>query len=128
MPTPALKLFFDGGCRPNPGAMESAVVARGVTYYQRDIGHGDNSEAEWHAAIHALGVARMLGADNVILVGDSALVVGQAAGSARCRSAVLGAHLATFTELAVTFTRVRMRRVGRHQNLAGIALDRLRRQ
>ena len=25
-----LKIYFDGGCQPNPGAMEGAVVVRGA--------------------------------------------------------------------------------------------------
>ncbi|MEG8024321.1 hypothetical protein QP162_07475 [Sphingomonas aurantiaca] len=49
-----IKLFFDGGCRPNPGKIEGAVVRKGVVHYRHDLGEGDNSDAEWLAAIHAL--------------------------------------------------------------------------
>ena len=66
-----LRIFFDGGCRPNPGMMEVAAVARGVTYRQDDIGHGGSEEAEWRALLHAVEVAAALGADDVELVGDS---------------------------------------------------------
>ena len=34
----ARKLWFDGGCRPNPGRMECAVVARGQTWFVPDCG------------------------------------------------------------------------------------------
>jgi ribonuclease HI len=27
----AVKIYFDGGCRPNPGNIETAVVAAGIT-------------------------------------------------------------------------------------------------
>jgi ribonuclease HI len=126
MATHALKIFFDGGCRPNPGAMETAVVARGVAYIRGDIGYGDNSEAEWHAAIHALEVAALIGARDFILVGDSALIVAQANGTAPCRREALRVHLATFAALRATFERVRIRQCGRSQNLAGITLAKLR--
>lgn len=119
------KLFFDGGCRPNPGAIECAVVLRGVTYVRHDHGHGTNSDAEWLAAIHALEVALESGERDVLLLGDSMLVVTQANGKARCRTAMLEAHRARFAELAASLGSVRIRHIGRAQNLAGIALARL---
>jgi ribonuclease HI len=122
----ALKVFFDGGCRPNPGRMESAVVIRGVMHHRADLGEGDNSEAEWLAAIHAVELAQALCERDIILIGDSSLVVTQANGQTPCRSATLRAYHARFTALAATFTRLRIRQVNRHQNLAGIALDGLR--
>lgn len=120
--SPRLRLFFDGGCRPNPGRMEIAVVVRGIVHLVPDIGYGTNSDAEWLAAIHALGVAAEIGAVAVDLLGDSTLVVGQASGTARCRSDELRAHLARFQTLASGFDSVRLRHVGRARNLAGIAL------
>lgn len=56
MRSATIKIFFDGGCRPNPGRIETAVVARGITYYRRDCGVGSNNDAEWLALIHA-GIA-----------------------------------------------------------------------
>ena len=125
MPSP--KIFFDGGCRPNPGAIETAVVARGVAYFGDPHGQGSNSDAEWLAAIDALGVARSLGLTDVRLLGDSALIVGQANGTRKCRTPALAAYRARFAELAAEFGSVRVRQIGRAQNLAGIALERRRR-
>lgn len=119
-----MKLWFDGGCRPNPGAMRSAVFARGQVWLRDDLGQGDNNDAEWLALFHALEIARLLGADEVTLLGDSALVVGQASGSARCRDSRFMAYLAAFKAAAAGFRRVRVRRVARAQNHAGIALER----
>jgi len=124
--TPRLKVFFDGGCRPNPGEMETAVFARGRAHIRRDLGYGGSSEAEWLALIHAAELALDLGVRDVEFVGDSATVIGQAKGLVKCRSAVLGKHLDAFCDLARSFSRVRIRRVGRSQNLAGIALAKLR--
>lgn len=121
-----LKIYFDGGCRPNPGQMETAVVARGITYHQPDCGRGTNNDAEWLALIHAVEIAAAVGATDIVLLGDSAVVVGQASGATKCRSPELQAHLAKFQTLAGEFERIRIRRVGRNQNLAGIALTRTR--
>ena len=119
------KLFFDGGCRPNPGPIECAVVRKGVTHYRHNLGDGSNSDAEWLAAIHALEVAAQNGDRDITLLGDSTLVVTQANGTARCRSPVLEAHRARFADLASGFDRLRVRHIGRNQNLAGIALAKL---
>lgn len=123
VPEAPLKLFFDGGCRPNPGPMETAVATRGQVWHRRDIGHGTNDEAEWQALLGALDVASQLGATDIVLLGDSALVVAQASGSLKPRPA-FAPYLARFTERAANFTRIRVRRIKRAQNLAGIALAR----
>ncbi len=121
-----LKIYFDGGCRPNPGQMETAVVARGITYYRPDCGYGTNNDAEWLALIHATEVALSIGATNVVMLGDSAVVVGQANRVAKCRSPELQAHLETFQTLAGNFESIRIRKIPRTQNLAGIALAKQR--
>lgn len=121
-----LKIYFDGGCQPNPGTMEIAVVASGRTYYRDDCGYGTNNDAEWLALIHALRVAQSLGVAEFILIGDSALVINQANGVAKCRSDALQRHLDLFKSLTSGQGRVRVRRIGRAQNLAGIALAKRR--
>jgi ribonuclease HI len=121
-----LKMFFDGGCRPNPGAMEVAVVVRGRTFHKAQTGFGTNSDAEWRALLYALDVAREMGADDIMLIGDSALVVNQASGAQRPRSDNLRAHHAAFVAAKAGFSRVRVRHIRRSHNLAGIALDKVR--
>ena len=116
------RIFFDGGCRPNPGLMETAVVVRGTVHVRHAIGHGDNSDAEWLALLHAVEVARALDLGDIEFVGDSALVVTQATGAAKCRSPALRAHLEAFRAATAGMARVRLRRVNRAKNLAGIAL------
>lgn len=117
-----LKIFFDGGCRPNPGKMETAVVARGVAYLNLECGFGTNNDAEWLALIHAADIAQMIGARDVVMLGDSALVVNQANATAKCRGAEFRAFLARFDRLSNAFDRIKIRQISRHQNLAGIAL------
>lgn len=119
------KLWFDGGCRPNPGRMEYAVVTRGQTWFTPDAGEGDCNRAEWLALLAALALAARMSETDVILCGDSACVIDQIEG----RTAPLSAHadcLAAYRNAIVPFSRVRLRHVGRAQNLAGIALERLR--
>lgn len=122
-----LKLFFDGGCRPNPGRMEAAVVARGRVFVAPELGDGTSSEAEWCALFYALQVAAGLHATDVVLVGDSADVIAQAGGRTKCRGVAIE-HRARFAEECDQFVRVRLRLVGRAQNLAGIRLQAMRGQ
>ena len=117
-----VKLYFDGGCRPNPGAMESGVVIRGVTDIRRDLGQGDNSEAEWLALLHALDIAASQGERDVILIGDSLSVIRQANRTLPCPAD----WRARFDASCRRFDRVRFRHVKRTQNLAGIALEKAR--
>lgn len=117
------KIYFDGGCRPNPGAMEIAVVAGGVVEIDRDIGTGSSMDAEWLALIAAMRLARRRGLSDVVLLGDAAAVVAQANGAVRVRGTAVQ-HLATFRELAGDGPAPRIRHIKRTQNLAGIALAR----
>ncbi|MFZ5706573.1 MAG: reverse transcriptase-like protein [Pseudomonadota bacterium] len=116
-------LYFDGGCRPNPGAMETATVLRGVAEIRTGLGQGDNEDAEWSAALQALERARLAGLSDILLLGDSLSVIRQATD----RQATRRPWLARFRAEAATFDRVRLRHVGRKQNLAGIALEAMRR-
>ena len=121
-PSPRQRIFFDGGCRPNPGRIEIALVAGAVSHVVRDAGRGDNNDAEWLALIAAATLATELGFADVEFVGDSAFVVGQASGATKCRSARPRAHLAAYRDAIAGFASVRVRRVPRARNLAGIAL------
>ena len=125
MPRDRLRIFFDGGCRPNPGMMEVAAVARGVPYVRTDLGIGSSELSEWQALLHAVAVARTLGADDVELVGDSASVINQANGLTKCRDADMRQQLEAYRAAVAAFARVRLRQVKRSKNLAGIALARL---
>ena len=121
-----LKIFFDGGCRPNPGCIEAAVVARGETLFFDDLGSGTSSDAEWLALRAALRVAQALGESDFELIGDCANVLAQANGAARCRGLAAEEHLARFREAAALGPPGRIRWIARTQNLAGIALARRR--
>ncbi len=119
-----MKIYFDGGCQPNPGVMEVAVVARGISYFLENIGEGTNGDAEWLAMIHAVRIAKQLEVREVILLGDSVTVINQAKGIGKCRSAALKRHCEVFRALTADMAGLRVRTISRHQNLAGIALAR----
>ena len=120
------KVYFDGGCRPNPGQMETAVVARGMLHHIASRGPGSSELAEWQALLDAMAVARSLGIRDLLLIGDSIGVIRQARGQAACPSERTGAMREAFVEQARWFDRVRVRHIKRTQNLAGIALGQIR--
>jgi ribonuclease HI len=119
-----VKLFFDGGCRPNPGRMETAVVVRGRSYVQRDMGHGTSLDAEWRALIEAVKLAQEFGLADPVFLGDSLAVIGQVSGAARSAGSSARHHHA-LRALAAPWAPLPVRHVKRTQNLAGIALARL---
>jgi ribonuclease HI len=124
MPPKPLKIFFDGGARPNPGRIEAAVVARGQVHLFDDLGSGTSGDAEWLALLQALQVAQSLGAPTFDLLGDSRAVIEQASGLVPCRTPAARASLARFVEAAAADPPRRLRWIPRAQNLAGIALAR----
>ena len=121
---PRVKVYFDGGCRPLPGGMETAVVIRGRSYLQRDLGPGTSMDAEWRALISAMEIAAQLGIANPLFLGDSLAVVRQANGVVKCKGMAVE-HRLRLTALYPSTTLLPIRHVKRSQNLAGIALARL---
>ncbi|HXH00156.1 MAG TPA: reverse transcriptase-like protein [Sphingomicrobium sp.] len=121
-----MKIYFDGGCRPNPGRMEVAAIAGGHLYRCADAGFGTSEQAEWMALLHALDVAQAMGERDIILLGDAMGVINQAVNGAKCGSSALRDCRERFGEAVRAFDRVRLRYVKRSQNLAGIALGQLR--
>lgn len=117
-----MKIFFDGGCRPNPGPIDVAVVMHGQAHVRAGVAVGDNNQAEWLALLFALEVASEAGVADAVFVGDSALVIAQARGRWPCRSEHLRPYLQAFQTRANTFSRLRLRQVARTRNLAGVVL------
>jgi ribonuclease HI len=120
-----VKVYFDGGCRPNTalaaGRIEVAVVVRGVAHVFDDLGHGTNADAEWLALIHAVELSRSLDLTNVELIGDAIGVIREAEQALRDASRASG-HAARFSALTAEARPARIRWIKRAQNLAGIAL------
>jgi ribonuclease HI len=118
------KVYFDGGCRPNPGQMELAVVICGQVHVRCDAGYGNSHDAEWLALIEAARLVRSLDVQEFVLLGDALSVIGPATGTVKC-SRQAAAHLSVLDELLPQRGRANLRYIKRTQNLAGIALERL---
>ncbi|WP_321419423.1 ribonuclease HI family protein [uncultured Methanomethylovorans sp.] len=77
---------FDGGAVPNPGTRGIGVILPEDNHVLREIsckldGIGTNNEAEYSALIGGLKQALALGWTDILVQGDSKLVVNQVAGS-----------------------------------------------
>jgi ribonuclease HI len=78
-----VQIYFDGGCKPNPGMMELGIViletgnsAEPMTWFE--FGQGTNNLAEWSALIWAVQIAEERGYTDVEYIGDSIMVINQA--------------------------------------------------
>src|SRR5437762_14173592 len=81
---------FDGGSRGNPGPAGIGVVLRAadgtpLVTLGRYIGKATNNVAEYSALIIALEEAKRLGAQRIIVRGDSELIIKQMRGEYRVK-------------------------------------------
>jgi len=114
-------VHVDGGARGNPGPAATGVVIEtpdGQVLYAggETIGVATNNVAEYRALLAGLRHARELGASEVDVLGDSALVVNQVNGAWKIKEA----HLRPLREEAVRalqgFDRWTLRHVRREHN------------
>ena len=75
----AWRAWFDGATNPNPGNMGIGGLLIGPDGERIEIshaaGHGDSSEAEYQALICVLEAAIRIGPDQLIIYGDSQVVI-----------------------------------------------------
>lgn len=116
-----VKVFFDGGCRPNPGPIEAAVVIRGVTHLFDDLGTGTSNDAEWLALIRGLELAQAAELRDIELIGDALDVIKRAQRVLKTGHAV-SRHEEELKLLLEKARPARIRWIKREQNLAGISL------
>lgn len=127
MSTTPTRIYFDGGSKPNPGAMEAGVVilhADGSKTKLRDakLGHGTNNIAEWTALLWAMSWAEQNGWVGVEILGDSKLVINQAQGLWKIKQAEFVPFREEFQRLNRT-VRARLTHTRREYNMAGIFLE-----
>jgi ribonuclease HI len=129
-----ITLEFDGGSRGNPGPAGIGVVLRAadstplVTIGQF-LGRATNNAAEYSALILGLRKARELGARQLMVRGDSELVIRQMKGEYRIRHPDLKPLYEQAQTLVREFTSVRLEHCPRGRNaladkLANLAMDR----
>ena len=128
-----LTLQFDGGSRGNPGpaGTGSVVLAEDGTplvTLGRFIGRATNNVAEYRALITAIEEAKKLGAENILIRGDSELVIKQMTGVYRVKNPDMQKLWAEAKELLRGFNSHKFEHNLRHHNsladkLANLAMD-----
>ena len=82
-------IWFDGACSGNPGPMGLGAVVQlegdRPQVLSMAKGHGTNNQAEYHAAILGLRHALAAGATDIVLTGDSQLILRQLKGEYQVR-------------------------------------------
>jgi ribonuclease HI len=128
-------VHFDGACQPPGGGSGVAgwgYVIDGPGLHYEDYGlatrpyaeHSTNNVAEYVAAIRALEQLRSIGyAGEVLMEGDSQLVVRQMNGEYEVRKEHLKSYHAWLRELARGFGKVEFRWVPREENTVADALS-----
>jgi ribonuclease HI len=119
-----MKIYFDGGCIPNPGKVSVCVVFEdGETFSKLDFAQGTNNQAEWTAMLWACELALSKGVKDVTLIGDSKLVVMQAGGEWKIKNEAFLPFKAEFDRMKVLFASLQLAHVKRDFNLAGHYLE-----
>ena len=101
-----LTVNVDGGARGNPGPAAIGVVIRDQTgailgTVSEVIGEATNNVAEYRALLAGIGQARLLGASEIELLGDSELVVRQVRGEYKVKNpGIKPLHTEVLGELA----------------------------
>src|SRR5437762_1736036 len=128
-----LTLEFDGGSRGNPGPAGIGVVVRTadgtpLVTLGRFLGKCTNNVAEYRALITALEEAKRLGAKNILVRGDSELIIKQMRGEYRVKHPDMKALFDEAQNLIRRFHSARIEHNLRHKNeladkLANLAMD-----
>jgi ribonuclease HI len=129
-----LTLQFDGGSRGNPGPAGIGVVVSAadgtpLVTLGRFIGRATNNVAEYTALITVLEEAKKLGANRIVIRGDSELVIKQMRGEYRVKNPDMKVLHGRATALLNQFAEARIEHNLRHKNeladkLANLAMDR----
>ncbi|MBI3283431.1 MAG: reverse transcriptase-like protein [Burkholderiales bacterium] len=128
-PAGCWQAWFDGSARPNPGACRIACVLRGPDgehfTHAENTGHGSSSDAEYCALIAALELALAQCAQDLIVYGDSRVVIDDVQANVQANksgAAVLSAHRRRARALLAQFEQIRLRWIPRHKNAEADAL------
>ena len=116
-------LYFDGGCKPNPGIMEVCTYYNGISNHQRNLGHGTSNQAEWLSFLLTLETAKEYGLKEIKVVGDSTLVVNQANGKWQIKNEHLKPFYDEYKKLKNHFTKLVIEYIPRERNRAGMVIE-----
>ena len=120
------RAWFDGSATPNPGRLGLGGVLEGpageVIHISCAAGHGDSNEAEYLALIAVLERAVAIGIDELVVHGDSQVVIGDVLGTVPVRSAGLAMYRQRVAALEGRFASLRLVWIPRARNAAADAL------
>jgi ribonuclease HI len=121
-----IAIFVDGAVSGTEHAGAAAVARTPEGYFlgwwSRRLPQMTNNEAEYHATLLGLALARRLGAEVVEIVSDSEVVVRQMKGQSRVLSSRLKQLHQETCKVVGGFTAVSFRHVPREQNCLADAL------
>ena len=122
-----MTVYFDAS--PSPSSTTVAVVLcegdRQRTFVEHFDEHLTNNQAEYLALIYALALLLSKGIEeNVVIRGDSQLVIYQINGTYKVKEKKLKILYKTAKEYLNKFKNIKLEWVPREQNLAGHVLDR----
>lgn len=117
--------WFDGSAAPNPGTCGAGVLLRAPDgrrwEWQRKLGYGNSSEAEYQALIMALELAHpIVMADpyrSLLVLGDSRVVIDDVALDASKSAGSLRHLHQRARELIATYPELELRWLPRHRNV-----------
>jgi ribonuclease HI len=123
----AWRASFDGSARPNPGRCGIGAVLEGPggvrVAISHDAGYGNSSEAEYLALIAVLDAAVAHGAHDVLVVGDSQVVIDDVNGPASASAPSLRDYRTRACALLERLPQAQLRWVPRHKNSQADALS-----
>ncbi|HIP42512.1 MAG TPA: ribonuclease HI family protein [Aquifex aeolicus] len=112
-------MYFDGSSKGNPGKAGIGVVIRlpdKVIKISRYIGKATGNEAEYKALIEGLRKAKELGIKNLVVKGDSQIVINQVMGKYRVKNERLKNLYTQVKELERFFNSIYYEKIPREQN------------
>lgn len=123
-PGPLFKIQFDGGSRGNPGIAGSGCVLydpcekRVVATESAFLPHATNNVAEYTALLIGLRLAARHGVNDLMIEGDSKLVVEQVKGAWKVNHPALASLHRQIREVLERFRYVTIRHIPRAENSA----------
>jgi ribonuclease HI len=118
---PQWTLFFDGSARQQSAGARVALADPGrnqLQYVVRLEFKATNNMAEYEALIFGLSAALSLGVRQILVKGDSQLIIKQVRGECSCNEPRLAAYLLHVRKLEKNFTTLELQHVPRVDNSA----------
>jgi ribonuclease HI len=118
---PHWTLFFDGSARQQSGGAGVVLIGPGgdqLKYVVRLEFKATTNMAEYEALIFGLSAALSLGVRQLLMKGDSQLIIKQVRGECSCNEPRLAAYLLHVKKLEKDFTTLELQHVPRANNLA----------